>query len=263
MIDPQHICPSCGKPRALDGFSGEGGATRGLMAAGFCVTAIDNDPNRLKRNPAPYKILVKDAVEYIRLYGHTFAFRWASPPCQDYSRGTAGIRSQGRVTGHLRLIAATREVLELAPYPWIIENVEDAHREMVDPILLCGRMFGLSALDADGFPLVLDRHRVFESNLALVAPEHPSHSDGWAAGGYGGSRRAKRLPGETLAEVAPRDRYEARYVRKGGYVPRSAAVQEELLGGVTGMTQFGRFLSIPPIYAEYLGLQVMKALESL
>lgn len=262
MTNPRHVCPHCGRLRALDSFSGEGGATRGLMAAGFCVTAIDNDPNRLKRNPAPYKVLVEDAVVYIRDHGDEFAFRWASPPCQDYSRATAGMRSQGRSTGHKRLIAVTREMLELSDAPWIIENVEDAHREMRNPLLLCGRMFGLSALDADGFPLVLERHRVFDSSIDLVAPEHPLHSDGWAAGGYGGSRRAKRLPGESLAQVAPRDRYEARYVRKGGYVPRSATVQEELLGGVTGMTQVGRFLSIPPVYAEYLGVQVMKHLAS-
>lgn len=257
-----HLCLHCGKPRALDAFSGEGGATRGLMAAGFCVTAIDNDPNRLKRNPAPYKIIVEDAVVYIHDHGHEFAFVWTSPPCQDYSRGTAAMRAHGRTTSHLRLIAATREELKRAGVAWLIENVEDAKAEMRDPILLCGRMFNLTADDADGFPLVLERHRVFESSIPLTAPAHPSHSEGWAAGGYGGSRRAKRLPGESLAEVAPRDRFEARYVRKGGYVPRSADVQAQLLGGVTGMTQIGRFLSIPPVYAQYLGGQVMDFLAS-
>lgn len=226
------------------------------MDAGFCVTAIDNDRSRLKHNPAPHKILVEDAVIYIAQHGAQYAFIWTSPPCQDYCAGTRAMRAHGIPTGHKRLIPATRFALQRSGRPWLIENVEGAKAEMQEPLLLCGRMFGLKAGDVDGEPLILDRHRLFESNLLLTAPAHPEHGDEQVAGVYGGGRRAKRLPGDTLEDLAPRDRYEARYVRRGGYVPRSKAVQQQLLG-IDWMTQQGLQLSIPPAYAEHLGAQVL------
>jgi hypothetical protein len=36
--------------------------------------------------------------------------------------------------------------------------------------MLCGRQFGLGAIDTDGTWLTLDRHRLFESNLPLDRP---------------------------------------------------------------------------------------------
>jgi DNA (cytosine-5)-methyltransferase 1 len=225
---------------ALDAFSGEGGATRGLMDAGFIVTAIDNDPNRLAHNPAHVKILVTDAVEFIAEHGHRYDFVWTSPPCQDYSAGTRAARAAGKDTGHLRLIAATREALQSTGRPWVIENVEGARSEMIDPVLLCGRMFDLRATDTDGVELVLDRHRLFESSMPLVAPAHPKHGSEQVGGSYGGARR---------------DKHEARNVRHGGYVP-AKSVQEKLLG-IDWMTQKGLYLSIPPAYARHIGEQVM------
>jgi hypothetical protein len=75
-------------------------------------------------------------------------------------------------------------------------------------------------------------------------------------GVYGGSRRAKRLPGESLADVAARDRHAARHERKGGYVPRSVEVQQQLLG-IDWMTVKGMQESIPPVYAHHVGAQLM------
>ena len=47
--------------------------------------------------------------------------------------------------------------------PWIIENVEGA--PLINPITLCGTMFP---------SLRVIRHRLFESNVELVAPKHSS-----------------------------------------------------------------------------------------
>jgi DNA (cytosine-5)-methyltransferase 1 len=180
----------------------------------------------------------------------------ASPPCQHASAGT---RAQDR-SKYPRLIEPTRDLLVriAAEYgiPYVIENVKGA--DLIDPIMLCGRMLGLGAIDEDGVYLVLDRHRLFESNLPLVAPPHPEHTDVPVGGVYGGGRRAKRREGESLAEVAPRDRYEAKYVRKGGYTPRSRRVQQELLG-VDWMTVKGMQQCIPPAYTAYLGRQILAA----
>ena len=128
----------------------------------------------------------------------------------------------------------------------MIENVEDARSELESPVLLCGRMFGLGTVDEDGTPLVLDRHRLFESNLMLLAPPHAKHDRTvQVAGAYGGARR---------------DKHEARLVRKGGYVPKSLDVLRALLG-TEWMTEQGCFLSIPPAYTSFIGEQLMSHLS--
>lgn len=242
--------------KLLDLFCGQGGAASGYQAAGFTVTGVDRD-NHAARYPGEF--VHGDALAYLLAHGHEYDAIHASPPCQGYSIATAG--NPLARDKHQRLIAATRELLQLTGRPWVIENVEQARRQMRDPVLLCGRMFGLVSIDEDGLPLVLDRHRLFESSLPLTTPAHPRHGAEQVAGVYGGSRRAKRHDGETLAQVAPRDRHAARHERKGGYVPRSIAVQQQLLG-IDWMTVKGMQESIPPAYSEWVGRQLMAHLRS-
>ena len=260
------------KPRLLDLFGGQGGATRGYQRAGFEVYAVDLDGPALGRNPAE-GAHVGDALAALRtlIAGRTLQFgvgngsaRWlglvdfdaihASPPCQGYSIATAG--NPAARAKHDRLIAATRDLLDQTGKPWVIENVEQARSELTSPVMLCGRMFGLDAVDDDGQRLVLDRHRLFESNVPLSAPEHPVHDGSQVAGVYGGSRRAK-VDTATLspAYVAVLDKYAARVERGGGYVPRNKAVQQALLG-IDWMTVKGMQESIPPVYAEWIGRQL-------
>lgn len=239
-------CRTCGRPKLLDAFSGEGGAGKGYQRAGFCVTAVDNSSARLKHYPlncVGAEVVRGDAIETILTRGHEFAVGHGSPTCTGYSRGTAAIPD--RFEKYDRLIPATREAFETVGLPYIIENVADARRELRAPVLLCGRMFGLSATDDDATPLVMDRHRLFESSLPLLAPEHVKHDRSvQVAGSYGGARRDKR---------------EAREVRKGGYVP-SADVQRALLG-TPWMTEKGCQLSIPPAYTEFIGRQLIDQLQ--
>jgi DNA (cytosine-5)-methyltransferase 1 len=227
--------------RLLDLFCGEGGAGMGYYRAGFEVVGVDTSAARLKHYP--FATVQADALVYALEHGHRYDAIHASPTCTGYSRGTAALPD--RLERYDRLIAATREVLLAVGRPYVIENVADARPELRDPIMLCGRMFGLSATDEDGTPLVMDRHRLFESSLPLTAPEHPKHDRTLqVAGSYGGARR---------------DKDEARYVRKGGYVP-SLSVQRELLG-TPWMTGTGCKLSIPPAYTEFVGSQLREHLE--
>ena len=248
----EFICPEDGLPMVDDVFSGEGGATAGLMRAGFCVTAVDNDKNRLKYNPAQHKVEA-DAIEFIVDQGHRFLFGWGSPTCTGYSRGTVAIPD--RIAKYDRQIAATREAFEMTGRPWVIENVEGAMHlgELRPDLLLCGRMFGLEADDLDGEHLTLDRHRVFEASFPIPQPEHPIHGQEQVAGVYGGGRRAVRRPKETFVQVAVRDRYAAKHERKGGYVPRDPGVMEQMLDIDWPMTVRGLQLCIPPVYAEHIG----------
>lgn len=253
------------RPKLLDLFCGEGGAAMGYHAAGWDVFGVDLGGTKADGTPTlgplrryPFEYHHGDALAFLAQNGHEFDAIHASPPCQGYSIATAG--NPAARAKRKRLIAATRELLVLTGKPWVIENVEQARSQMVDPTLLCGRMFGLGAIDEDGMPLVLDRHRLFESNVALDAPAHPKHGAEQVAGVYGGSRHAKRRDGETLAEVAPRDRHAARVERGGGYVPRSIPVQQALLG-IDWMTVRGMQESIPPAYAEWVGGQLQAAVR--
>ena len=237
--------------RLLDLFCGEGGAAAGYIAAGWEVTGVDLEPRVGRRYPAEF--IAGDALAYLAAHGHEYDAIHASPPCQGYSIATAG--NPAARAKRKRLIAATRELLTVTGKPWVIENVEQARSQMNAPVLLCGRMFGLGANDEDGLPLVLDRHRLFESNIPLAAPPHPKHGNEQVAGVYGGSRRSS-LPNATPAD----DRYAARHERHGGYVPRSKRVQQALLG-IDWMTIRGMQESIPPAYSAWVGTQLLNHLE--
>jgi DNA (cytosine-5)-methyltransferase 1 len=240
------------RPVLLDTYCGQGGASWGYYQAGYDVVGVDLNP--ANGNRYPFEFHTGDAVEFIRLYGHQFDAIHASPPCQSYSIATAG--NQAARDKYPRLIAATRAALQATGRPWVIENVEQARSELVDPLLLCGRMFGLGADDADGVPLVLDRHRLFESNTPISAPAHPKHGAQQVAGVYGGSRRSSK-PNATPAD----DRHAARYERKGGYVPRSKTVQQALLG-IDWMTVRGMQESIPPAYSRHIGAQLLQQAQA-
>lgn len=221
--------------KLLDLFCCEGGAAVGYARAGYEVTGVDLMPKFSRRYP--FKFFAADAIAFVREHGHEYDVIHASPPCQGYTRGNAG-----RETKWPKLIPAVREALEATGKPYVIENVKDAGPEMRDPIPLCGCMFGLSTNDSDGVRIHLQRLRLFESNMPITAPracDHSAHE--WVAGAYGGARR---------------DKYEAKYVRKGGYVPRDKEVVKRLMGIEHDMTWNGLFESIPPAYTEHIGNQI-------
>lgn len=249
------------RPRLLDLFCCEGGAAVGYHRAGWDVVGVDLEQRFAKRYPFEFHprnalTLLDELIAGKDRYGPFDAVH-ASPPCQHASAGTRALDDRDK---YPRLIEPTRERLEALGLPYVIENV--AGSALRDPVVLCGTMFGLRAWDVDQCRLELWRHRHFETNWNLTAPSECAH--GWfseqVAGVYGGARRVARYQGETLAELAPRDRDSARNDRHGGYVPRSESVQADLLG-INWMTQHGRNQSVPPAYTEHVGTQLLAYLE--
>jgi DNA (cytosine-5)-methyltransferase 1 len=265
------------RPKLLDLFCCEGGASEGYRRAGFDVYGIDifkheNEKGQrigFSRDRYPFpahqgwvepllEVLVHggfgvlpfaDKDGTVTVVGlDDFSAIHASPPCQHASAGTRTMRARG-TSDHPALIEPTRELLEQTDLPWVIENVSGA--ALRDPILLCGSMFGLATEDEDGFPLRLERHRLFESNVQISAPAECYHDpDVWAGGVYGGARGRK--PEWTAEE----HRHSARYDRHGGYVPAAIEVQQRLLG-IDWMTKGGMTQSLPPVYTEHLGRQLL------
>lgn len=142
---------SAKRPKALDLFCCAGGASEGLVRAGFDVVGVD-----IEDQPHyPFPFIKADAMT-ISLRG--FDFVWASPPCQAYT-----LCQRIRDNEHPDLIEPTRRMLAASGVPYCIENVVGA--PLVKPIELCGAMFGLRTY----------RHRLFECSFPIEAPPHPNH----------------------------------------------------------------------------------------
>ena len=109
---------------------------------------------------------------------------------------------------------------------------------MPDAVTVCGGR--LRAHDPrTGMTLRLRRHRLFQSNVPLMA--EPCACDSTPVGGvYGGGSA---------------DRNHAREVRRGGYTP--AGPVRRALMGIDWMSQDQLSQAIPPAYTEHIGWQLL------
>ena len=229
------------KPRLLDLFCGAGGAAVGYYRAGFEVVGVDIEP----QPHYPFEFHQADALTF-PLEGYD-AYH-ASPPCQAYSR----LRHLPWLRGknYPALIEATRQVLVATGKAWVIENVADAPLgQEYGYIMLCG--WSLAEL-----PIYL--HRLFESNVAMLAPAHRPHPSIIYPGGKLGSRYHQT---DEVMGVFP--------YTKG--VPRSYGTFISVVGhdgtrnfpkakeamGIDWMTKEELTQAIPPAYAEYIGKYLM------
>jgi DNA (cytosine-5)-methyltransferase 1 len=195
--------------------------------AGFEVVGVDIDP----QPKYPFRFIQVDAIEFLsKLIAGTnpwyrleyFDATHASPPCQAFTNAQKIQKNE-----HPDLITPTRDLLKSLGKPYIIENVPGA--PLKDPIELCGAMFGLGTY----------RHRLFESNVNLEAPEHPVHVAKTAKMGR------KPQPGEFMHIV-------------GNF---SGVAQGREVMGMPWATRDGLREAIPPAYTEYLGKQLLTHLE--
>ena len=215
-------------PRLLDLFSCAGGAAMGYHRAGFEVVGVDINPQL----NYPFRFYQADALEFVqqRWVRHYFDAIHASPPCQDYLNLTKVNAALGRESSHDRLIAETRAALIATDLPWVIENVEDAKPELVNPVRICGTGVGLP----------LRRHRMFESNVPLdgIACDHQRFTEKryWTSWRPNGEHRLS-----TVVQV---------YGNAGGREHWPAAM------GIDWMTAEEMVEAIPPSYTEHIGRQL-------
>lgn len=216
------------KPRLLDLFCGAGGASVGYAQAGFEVVGVDLAPQKRY----PFEFHQADATKF-DLKG--FDFIHASPPCQGYT----AMRHAPGARGAPRLISAMRKRLQKTNALWAIENVEEARWAMENPTMLCGSMFGLGAQGCQ-----LQRHRLFETNFALLQPLC-WHGRMPVIGVYGGHarRRAESAGGRGTKDV---------------WVGGHRAAASEALGIDWMMTLTELSESIPPAYTEWVGREMLK-----
>jgi len=241
--------------KLLDLYCKAGGAAMGYHRAGFEVVGVDIEP----QPHYPFEFHQADAMTF-PLAG--FDAIHASPPCQRYSTMT---KKWGRESEHPDLVDPTRERLLEAGVPFVIENVPAA--PLRSPVTLCGSMFQLElpgdyacscgaffeeALGKYGCPNCggdgtarlapirqLRRHRAFETSFPILFTPPCAHA-GRAIGVYGhAGGSSKRDP----------------HLRFHGTDSWRAVM------GIDWMTGKELAEAIPPAYTEFVGRQLMAAMQ--
>jgi DNA (cytosine-5)-methyltransferase 1 len=124
------------------------------------------------------------------------------------------------------------------------KNVEEARAFMESPVTLCGTMFGLGAAGAQ-----LQRHRLFESNVAIGQPGLCLHSPSRpVVGVYGGHARIRSAKhgGRGTRDAWP-----------DGHKPVAAEAM-----GMDWATLAEMSEAIPPAYTEWLGRELLAELTA-
>lgn len=217
------------RPKLLDLFCGAGGCSVGYHLAGFDVTGVDIEPHP----DYPFPMIVGDAMTVLGCRDVLDAFDVvaASPPCPRYSVATPADSREK----HPDLVGPVREALREWGGHYVIENVPNAPLEM--PLTLCGSMFGLG----------VRRHRLFETNVAIMQPTCHHERQGVVYGVYGA--HADRPGGWLRPDGTSR-----------GLKATSVEHAQELMG-IDWMSRWDDLAdSIPPAYTEWIGRQLIEHL---
>lgn len=206
--------------KLLDLFCGAGGAGRGYQEAGFDVTGIDIAP----QPHYPARFIRADVLSLRRHYLREFDFIHASPPCQHF---TAYRRAVPDITERYQdLVEPTRDLLEAAGVPYVIENVPSA--PIRPDLVLCGSQFGLD----------VRRHRWFELG-------------GFSAMGAGGCNHK----GWQRRYKSSSTRTNLRYTIEVGAWDEKLSDQKAAMGVDWEITVRELSEAIPPAYTKFIGEQ--------
>lgn len=219
------------RPRLLDLFCCEGGASSGYVRAGFDVVGVDVDP----QPRYPFEFVQEDALEFLsgalKLRDSGFSLGWsaihASPPCQRWADGTHDRAA------HPDLINPIRELLVASGLPYIIENVRGA--PLRDRVMICGGGLGMVRGRWQ-----LHRHRYFESNVHLMGISCTKIRNRTISVVGHGTPSGMRREGEPDVMIADR-----------------RAVME-----MPWASRHGTSEAIPPAYTEFLGWQLLEHIRA-
>jgi len=201
----------------------------GYHQAGFDVVGVD----KVRRLRYPFTFIQADVLDLTADFIASFDAIHASPPCQAHT----SMKTMPDARAHVDLIPETRAMLKASGKPYVIENVSGARRHLIDPVTLCGSMFGLGAKGAQ-----LQRHRLFETSFLLMTPGHCRHSTP-TIGIYGeGCRDSRRKHDKSIPEFTVED---------------GRVAMEMPWASIAELCE-----AIPPAYTRYIGHQLMAVVQS-
>lgn len=226
--------------RALDLFCCAGGASMGLHRAGFEVVGVDIE----RHKSYPFPMVIADALRP-PFDLSAFDLIWASPPCQAYT-AMQNINTRAPKRDHPKLIEPVREMLKASGRHYIIENVPGA--PLVDPIMLCGSMFGLR----------VRRHRLFECSFWTLQPHCQHNLEHEPTPVWGDSRpsrqEVRRARRARLSSIAVYGDHPQTPGDKTMRVNRARTLREgQEAMGIDWMDWRPLTQAIPPAYSEFLG----------
>jgi DNA (cytosine-5)-methyltransferase 1 len=204
------------KYRLLDLYCGAGGASMGYARAGFTVVGVDIRP----QPRYPFEFHQMSALDCTYEFLEQFDIIHASPPCQQYSVGSAVARKQGKV--YPDLVSPTRLLLVASGKPYIMENVRPA--PLRPHICLDGTMFSLGVI----------RPRVFETNIEGI-PTYPCPS---------------------AIEGTVKDGDYVTVAGNGGRGSKKGADWSTAMG-IDWMKRNELKESIPPAYTQWIGIEAL------
>lgn len=177
----------------------------------------------------------------------------ASPPCQLYSIGS---RAYVDHKPYADYIPKVREMLDATGLPYVIENVEYAPLIPERSILLCGAMQEFQSnvpMTANGGLRVL-RHRLFESNIALVQPEE--HKPNFPKYQNINKHPYVYTTRKSLDHYGKLDPYKDFVMVAGGGNAPAEACRDAM--GIDWMNRDELCEAIPPAYTRYIGKQLLE-----
>lgn len=197
----------------------------GYERAGFDVAGVDIEMHA----DYPFDLTVANALDVIAdaSYLASFDVIHASPPCQAFT----AYRRRGCGVGdsYPNLVGDVRDALRAWGGTYVIENVPGA--PLVNPVQMCGSSFGLD----------VRRHRLFESNAALMSPpcQHGTQRPRFA-------QATNRTNLRSTVEV--------------GVWRIPLAVQQQAMG-IDWMTLADLTEAVPPAFTQCIGEQLIDQME--
>lgn len=216
---------------------GAGGCAMGYWIAGWEPVGVDIVP----QPHFPFEFHRVDAMTF-PLDG--FDAVHAGPPCQAYGR----LRHREDASMYPKLIKPLRErfAAEIPRVPYVIENVEDALPEMVEPARFCGSSFGIR----------VRRHRLMETNWPLAAP---SCDHAW----QDGHKPYRLYVGKSRTNGLGYRHSGIQQVFGGNHnVGGRSLFMKSVAMGIDWMTEDEINESIPPAYTVYIGRRLLAHIES-
>lgn len=248
----------------LDLFCGAGGCSMGYHLAGFpAKDIIGVDINWFRHYP--FKFVRGGVFELLPklLQEHPITHIHASPPCQAYSSASAGHK---KYTPYADYVPRIRELLQETGLPYVIENVEGAPLDPNLSILLCGTMFPSGVPMTKNGGLRVIRHRLFESNVQLVAPPSPitplnptgelPHKPNYPKYHPFNGHPYVRTTRKGYAHYGKLDVWNDFVMVAGGGNAPAEACRDAM--GIDWMNRDELCEAIPPVYTRHIGRQLLE-----